>query len=186
MPAFLYLGKMRINEVTSHQTSHHYDSLCILQAVSELCVHFVISLYRDTNDLLHVQAAPTFTGLSLLSQNPPSDALCGSCITSHDIPAPRVGTAVTSKHPQERWNQLKRVQRRGGEQAEKMWTSRSTWACSAAGLCWPEVHLQAHGWSASFVPRCEREIHRLERIFWDSQKDGAHATWGKAWEDWVY
>lgn len=65
MSAFLYLGKMRINKVTCHKIGHHYDYLiCILQAVSEICVHFVIGSHRDANNLLHVQVTPTFTGLS--------------------------------------------------------------------------------------------------------------------------
>lgn len=121
MSAFLYLGEMRINKVTCHKIGHHYDYLiCILQAVSEICVHFVISSHRDANNLLHVQVTPTFTGFSSSPQHPSSDALCGRYIMSHDIPAPQLGIAVIFKHPQERWDQLERVQRRRGEWAEKM------------------------------------------------------------------
>lgn len=48
MSVFLYLGKMRNNKVTCHKICHCYDYLiCILQAGSELCVHFVISSQRS-------------------------------------------------------------------------------------------------------------------------------------------
>lgn len=163
MSAFLYLGKMRINKVTGRKISHHYYCLVgILQAASELRVHFVISSHRGSNNLLHVQGTPTFTGLSLSPQHPPSDALCGSYTMSHDIPAPRVGTAVIFKHPQERWDQLERVQKRGGEQTEKTWTSLSLADLGSFGSQRATTgqgeqflsmagHLQAQGWSTSFV-----------------------------------
>lgn len=119
-------------------------------------------------------------------------------INSHkSISPPQVGIAVIFKHPQERWDQLETVQRRGCEWAEKTGTSHWAWLVQTCWqLAWAVLHRgkpQAEGSNISWLGNSKAkagalcppvwEIDKQERTVWDGHGNEAFTKWGKAWED---